>query len=114
MRSAADMGDGKLVTPWCFHILFRVMIMARGALVSMIYSKLLQNKVNAVDQSTALTLMTTDVEKIVETFFHLIMTPWASLLQIGICGYLLYRQLGAVCCVPILVIFGKPLHIEAN
>jgi len=114
MRSPADIGDGKLVTPWCFHILFRVMIMTRGALVSMIYSKLLQTKVNAVDQSTAFTLMTTDVEKIVETFWRLILEPWSCVLQIGICGYLLYRQLGAVCCVPIIVIFGKPLHIEAN
>ncbi len=114
MRSPADMGDGKLVTPWCFHILFRVMIMTRGALVSMIYSKLLQTKVNAVDQSTAFTLMTTDVEKIVETFWKLILEPWCCVLQIGIGGYLLYRQLGAVFCVPIIVIFSKPLHIEAN
>jgi ATP-binding cassette subfamily C (CFTR/MRP) protein 1 len=50
--------------------------------------------------------MTTDVEKIVETFFLLIMTPWESFLQIGICTYLLYRLLGAVCCVPIITILG--------
>ncbi|MCJ1246867.1 hypothetical protein MMC30_004076, partial [Trapelia coarctata] len=79
--------------------------MTRGALVSMIYSKLLQTKVNAIDQSTAFTLMTTDVEEIVETFWRLILEPWSCVLQIGICGYLLYRQLGGVCCVPITVIF---------
>lgn len=44
------------------------MIMTRDALIFMIYFKLLQTKVNAVDQSTAFTLMTTDVEKIVEIF----------------------------------------------
>lgn len=90
------------------------MIMTRGALVSIIYSKLLQTKVNTVDQSTAFILMTTDVEKIVETFWRLILEPWSCVLQIGICGYLLYRQLGAVFCVPIIVIFGKSFLTEVN
>lgn len=105
---------GQLVTPWCFHILFRLMIMTRGALVSMIYSKLLQTKVNTTDQSTAFTLMTTDVEKIVETFWQLILMPWSGVLQIAICTYLLYRQVGAVCCVPLLVIFGESRHVQKN
>jgi ATP-binding cassette subfamily C (CFTR/MRP) protein 1 len=82
------------------------MIMTRGVLIPMIYSKLLENKGNAIDQSTAFTLMTTDVEKIIETFFLLIMTPWESFLQMSICTYLLYRLLGAVCCVPIIAILG--------
>ncbi|KAK3680588.1 putative multidrug resistance-associated protein [Podospora appendiculata] len=93
-----------LVIPWCFHYHFRLMIMARGALVSMIYAKLLRTRVNGVDQSTAFTLMTTDVEKIVDVAWRLL-EPWYCILQIGICTYLLYRQLGAVCCVPIVVIF---------
>jgi len=90
------------------------MIMTRGALVPMIYSKLLQTKINAADQSAALTLMTTDVENIVETFWRLILDPWSCILQLGICVYLLYQQLGAVCCVPIIVIFGTLFHIKAN
>ena len=72
----------------------------------MVYSKLLRTRLNTTDQSTALTLMTTDVEKIVETFWRLILDPWSCIMQLGICTYLLYRQLGAVCCVPIIVIFG--------
>lgn len=88
------------------------MTITRGVLVTMIYSKLLRTKVNVVDQSAALTLMTTDVEKIVETFWRLIMDPWSCILQLGICVYLLYRQLGAVCCVPIIVIFRKKFHFE--
>lgn len=83
------------------------MTITRGALVTMIYSKLLRTKANVVDQSAALTLMTTDVEKIVETFWRLILDPWSCILQLGICVYLLYRQLGAVCCVPIIVMFCK-------
>ncbi|GAB0137433.1 hypothetical protein EsDP_00005697 [Epichloe bromicola] len=78
--------------------------MARGALVSMIYSKLLQSRDNGSQRMTAFTLMTTDVEKIVDDYWRLL-EPVPCLAQIGIGTYLLYRQLGAVCCVPILVIF---------
>jgi ABC-type siderophore export system fused ATPase/permease subunit len=88
------------------------MTITRGVLVTMIYSRLLRTKVNVVDQSAALTLMTTDVEKIVETFWRLILDPWSCILQLGICVYLLYRQLGAVCCVPIIIIFRKKSHFE--
>ncbi|KAK7966405.1 P-loop containing nucleoside triphosphate hydrolase protein [Apiospora aurea] len=95
-----------LVTPWCFHYLFRLTVMVRGALVSMIYSKLLQTTVNSTDQSTAFTLMTTDVENIVETLWRLVLEPWSCLLQIGIGTYLLYLQVGAICCVPILSILA--------
>ncbi|KAK9783102.1 putative Multidrug resistance-associated protein [Seiridium cardinale] len=92
-----------LLVPWCFHYSSRLMIMARGALVSMIYSKLLQSSDNDADRATAFTLMTADVEKIVDTWWRLL-DPWSCLLTISIGTYLLYRQLGAVCCVPILVI----------
>uniref|UniRef100_A0A093UWR8 Multidrug resistance-associated protein 1 n=1 Tax=Talaromyces marneffei PM1 TaxID=1077442 RepID=A0A093UWR8_TALMA len=73
-----------LVSPWSYHMTFRLMIMTRGALIPMIYSKLLQTKVKPADQSAALTLMTTDVEKIVETFWRLILDPWSCILQLGI------------------------------
>ncbi|OIW26905.1 putative multidrug resistance-associated protein [Coniochaeta ligniaria NRRL 30616] len=93
-----------LLMPWRFHYSSRLMLMARGALVSMIYSKLLQPKDNDIHPATAFTLMTTDVEKIVDVWWRLL-DPWFGLLKMGIGTYLLYRQLGAVCCVPILVVF---------
>ncbi|KAK9419089.1 putative Multidrug resistance-associated protein [Seiridium unicorne] len=92
-----------LLVPWCFHYSSRLMIMARGALVSMIYSKLLKSSDNDAGRATAFNLMTADVEKIVDTWWRLL-DPWSCLLTISIGTYLLYRQLGAVCCVPILVI----------
>lgn len=82
------------------------MIKARGVLVSMIYSKLLRSRANGAEQSTAFTLMTNDVEKIVDVWWRLL-EPWYCILQISICTYLLYRQVGAICCVPILVILCK-------
>lgn len=38
------------------------------------------------------------------------MEPWSCILQIAICTYLLYLQLGAICCVPILVIIRRFFH----
>jgi ATP-binding cassette subfamily C (CFTR/MRP) protein 1 len=80
--------------------------MTRGALVPLIYSKLLQQKGNSLHQMTAFTLVTADVETIVNDSWRLL-EPWAHLLQIAIGTYLLYRQLGAVCCIPIIVILCK-------
>ncbi|OBS25287.1 hypothetical protein FPOA_05820 [Fusarium poae] len=92
-----------LVIPWGFHYSSRLMIMARGALVSMIYTKLLKLKGDNLTRMTAFTLVTADVETIVNDSWRLL-EPWAHLLQIIIGTYLLYRQLGVVCCVPIIVI----------
>ncbi|RGP61682.1 ABC multidrug transporter [Fusarium sporotrichioides] len=93
-----------LVIPWGFHYSSRLMIMARGALVSMIYTKLLQLRGDNLTRMTAFNLVTADVETIVNDSWRLL-EPWAHLLQIIIGTYLLYRQLGAVCCIPIIVIF---------
>ena len=82
------------------------MIIARGVLVSMIYSRLLRSRPDGAEQSKAFTLMTADVEKIVDVWWRLL-EPWYCIIQIGICTYLLYRQLGAICCVPILIILRK-------
>ncbi|GKU21471.1 unnamed protein product [Fusarium langsethiae] len=94
-----------LVIPWGFHYSSRLMIMARGALVSMIYTKLLQLRGDNWTRMTAFNLVTADVETIVNDSWRLL-EPWAHLLQIIIGTYLLYRQLGAVCCIPIIVIFS--------
>lgn len=80
--------------------------MARGSLISIIYSKLLQSRGNDANRMNAFTLMTTDVEKIVDDCWRLL-EPVPCLAQIIIGTYILYLQLGAVCCVPILVIFCK-------
>lgn len=102
----------KLVIPWGFHYVGRLMTMTRGALVPLIYSKLLQLRGNDLHQMTAFTLMSADVETIVNDSWRLL-EPWAHLLQIVIGTYLLYRQLGAVCCIPIVVILCKSRRLLA-
>lgn len=86
------------------------MMITRGALVAMVYSKLLRTRSNALDQSAALTLMTTDSEKIVEAFWRLVLDSWSCIMQLAILIYLLYKQVGAVCCVPIITMLCK-IHL---
>lgn len=96
-----------VMTGWYQHLSYRLMAMIRGSLIGMIYGKLATLDVANVNESSAMTLMGTDVERIVETWHELFTDVWASVLQLGIATYLLQRQIGAVCVVPIIFALGK-------
>jgi len=78
----------------------------RGSLIAMIYQKMLSLKSNE-NESPAMTLMGTDVERIVETWHLLLIGVWSNLIQLGIGIWLLEQKLGAVCITPVIVAFGK-------
>ena len=73
--------------------------MLRGSLVSLIYQKTLGIDVSTAQNSSAVTLMNTDVERsgVGLRYVHEI---WASPIDIGIATYLLTRQLGAASAAP--------------
>lgn len=73
----------------------------------MLYQKMLGLKSVNANDSAALTLMGTDVERIVETWHLMIIETWANVIQLGIAIWLLERQLGTVCIAPVLVAFGN-------
>jgi ATP-binding cassette subfamily C (CFTR/MRP) protein 1 len=81
----------------------RFLWMARGALASVIYKKTTQSKISGTDGSAALTLMSTDIERIRWGFMGL-HDFWASAVQIGLASWLLYRELGIAFIGPIIVI----------
>jgi ATP-binding cassette subfamily C (CFTR/MRP) protein 1 len=87
--------------------------MARGALVSMVFSKTLtvSAHVNAGKGSNTLTLMSTDVGRISRGLdgLHEI---WASPIEVGIAVWLLERQMGAACIVPSIIALGK--HTQSS
>jgi ATP-binding cassette, subfamily C (CFTR/MRP), member 1 len=70
--------------------------MIRGGLISTIYGKALLLSSTTVDESLAMTLMGSDVERIVLglTQFHEL---WASLIEAAIATWLLERQVGLAC-----------------
>ncbi|KAL4935954.1 hypothetical protein BDV06DRAFT_205947 [Aspergillus oleicola] len=81
----------------------RYMIRIRGGLISLIHQQTVNARAVDLGETTAVTLMGTDVERIVNGFkvFHEL---WASLLDIAIAIYLLKRQVGAACLVPAAIV----------
>jgi ATP-binding cassette subfamily C (CFTR/MRP) protein 1 len=80
--------------------------MVRGGLISMLYGKAAELSVNAVDPSSSMILMSADIERIT-TGWQTMHELWANLIEVGLAIYLLERQLGAACAVPIAVAIGK-------
>lgn len=88
---------------WYFHE--RCLWMIRGALASAIYKKTTEAKINVVDDTAAITLMSTDVETMRRgmLMFH---EFWANIFEISIASFLLYRSLGAAFSAPIILIIA--------
>lgn len=80
--------------------------MARGGLISMLYRKATDVSVKDVDPASSMTLMSADIERIVQGWqsMHEI---WASAVEVAIAIYLLEKQLGVACAVPIGVSIGR-------
>ncbi|KAI8957592.1 P-loop containing nucleoside triphosphate hydrolase protein [Daldinia sp. FL1419] len=81
----------------------RAMYMVRGALVSSVYIKTIEARVSAKDHSAALTVMSTDVERVIRGFLH-IQEFWANAVEVGLACWLLSRQIGASAVAPIIVV----------
>jgi hypothetical protein len=79
--------------------------MMRGGLISMLYGKSTNVQLKDVDPSSSLTLMSADVERIV-TGMQTAHELWSNTLEVVLAIYLLGRQLGAACAVPIAVAVG--------
>jgi ATP-binding cassette, subfamily C (CFTR/MRP), member 1 len=80
--------------------------MLRGGLISMLYSKSTDLSVTAIDPASAMTLMSADIERIT-TGLQTMHELWVNLIEVGIAIYLLERQLGVACVVPIAVAICK-------
>ncbi|CAN8102283.1 unnamed protein product [Discula destructiva] len=88
---------------WSTYLSYRLMTMLRGQLTSVIYSKMLTLPAADATDSSAMSLMGTDVQRIAESFFRLIVETIPSFLQVVVAVYLLYLQLGVVCVAPVIV-----------
>lgn len=84
------------------HKTYRTITMVRGALVSVIYRKTGTLSLKDVDPAASMTLMSADMERIVQGWqtMHEI---WANAIEVGVAIYLLERQLGVACVVPVAV-----------
>ena len=88
------------------HRNYRFVTIIRGSLVTAIYRKTTEISLTALDNSAAVTLMSTDVERIVNGL-KMMHEFWADLVQVSISTYLLQRNLGVACVAPIAVSIGR-------
>jgi ATP-binding cassette subfamily C (CFTR/MRP) protein 1 len=84
------------------HKANRMATMVRGALVGSIYAQTLQLSITNLDESAALTLMSSDVERICVALLS-IHSLWASPLQISLAIWLLQTQVGLALLGPLLI-----------
>ncbi|KAL9030430.1 MAG: hypothetical protein Q9196_001447 [Gyalolechia fulgens] len=82
------------------HLTYRSITMARGGLISMMFNKTPSVQANAADPASSLTLMSADIERITNgwTTMH---ECWANVIEVAVAIYLLERQLGVACAIPI-------------
>lgn len=88
------------------HITYRAITMLRGALISMLYKKATQLNSKDVDPASSITLMSADIERIVQGW-QTVHEIWANIIEVGVAIYLLDLQLGVACVVPIGVSISK-------
>ncbi|KAK7931511.1 ABC multidrug transporter [Apiospora marii] len=94
---------------WYFH--YRTLLKARGILVSAVYRKTLEAQIGTSDSTAAITLMSTDIERI-NVCFRSVHDVWASFFETGLASYLLYLQIGAAFAAPLVVVICCILGIS--
>ncbi|KAE8369715.1 hypothetical protein BDV27DRAFT_152796 [Aspergillus caelatus] len=80
----------------------RVLTKFRGSMIALLYNKSLTIQVGHCTGSAALTLMSTDIDNIIDLLENIV-DIWARLVEIGIGIWLLARQIGAVCATPPII-----------
>ncbi|KAK6075818.1 ABC transporter [Seiridium cupressi] len=86
-------------TAFYWYQTFRFITRVRAGLISLVYQQTVQTRSIDLGDTTGLTLMGTDVDRIVLAFRSL-HEVWASLLEMFLAIYLLERQLGVPCVMP--------------
>ncbi|KAJ5006509.1 ABC transporter atnG [Colletotrichum sp. SAR 10_66] len=81
---------------------YRFTTMIRAGLIDIVFRKTVSLRADDLKDSAAVTLMGTDVERIVTTFamFHEI---WASVVEVGIAVFLLQQQIKIASIVPVVI-----------
>jgi ATP-binding cassette subfamily C (CFTR/MRP) protein 1 len=84
------------------HQANRMATMVRGSLVNAIYAQTLELSITSLDESAAVTLMSSDVERICESLLS-IHSLWAGPMEIALAIWLLQKQIGIALLGPLLI-----------
>lgn len=86
--------------------MYRSVTSFRGGMVSLIYQRTLEVQAGIYDESKALTLMSTDIDRLIMSLTA-VCEIWARVIEMAIGVWLLERQLGWVCVAPIIVVISQ-------
>ncbi|CAI7591777.1 unnamed protein product [Penicillium manginii] len=86
------------------HLGFRATTMIRGGLMALVYKHMMNLPLGSTDESSAMSLMGSDIEMLAEYFNSTVCETWANVLQLGLATWLLKTQVGAVCIAPIIIV----------
>ncbi|KUM59972.1 hypothetical protein ACN42_g7172 [Penicillium freii] len=86
---------------WYFH--HRMRTMSKSILATEIFIKATEARIGTGDDSAAVTLMSTDMERI-DTGLRNLHEIWASIVQVGLAGWMLYTRIGVPFVVPVGVV----------
>ncbi|KJK82405.1 Multidrug resistance-associated protein [Metarhizium anisopliae BRIP 53293] len=82
------------------HKTYRLLTLYRGSLVTMIFSKTLRMSASSTSEAEAITLMSADIDRIGSSM-SLIHELYASVIELAVALWLLYRLLGIAILAPI-------------
>ncbi|OJJ03355.1 hypothetical protein ASPVEDRAFT_133501 [Aspergillus versicolor CBS 583.65] len=85
------------------HKTYRYITMMRGGLISLIYDTTLQLDMQAANEAAAVTLMSTDIDRIVAGF-EWADALWAGPIEIAVAIYMLYTRIGLSCLGPVIMV----------
>ncbi|KAJ5316085.1 hypothetical protein N7476_006392 [Penicillium atrosanguineum] len=86
------------------HLGYRATTMIRGGLMSLVFQHMMDLPLGSTDESSAMSLIGSDIEMLAEYFYSVVCETWANALQLALATWLLKTQVGAVCIAPILVV----------
>ncbi|PHH92904.1 hypothetical protein CDD83_3735 [Cordyceps sp. RAO-2017] len=87
---------------WYFHQTFKFIACVRAGLVAMVYNRTMQLSTGAIDKSSAVTVMSADIERIalgIKTIHDI----WANVIQVALAAWLLEKQTGVAIVLPLVV-----------
>ncbi|KAL7917975.1 ABC transporter [Trichoderma austrokoningii] len=91
---------------WYEHMTYRVLTMFRGSLITFVFGKTLRLSASAVNDAEAITLMSADIDRI-GLCMPILHDAYASLVELTLSLWFLYRLLGIAVVPPTVFIVGK-------
>ncbi|CAK43810.1 hypothetical protein CBS115989_4952 [Aspergillus niger] len=99
-----------IATSWYWYCHERCLYMARACLGSAIFQKTTESRLEVAGKSSAITLMSTDIERILKGFLNL-HEFWANLVEVALASWLLERELGVAFVAPICLVVVSVVSI---